>query len=409
MGFFSSVGSFFSGAASAVWSGVKSVASGAWNAVKSVGGAIVRTAKSAWSAVASKVTDWKRLLLKTAQGALAGGTAGFKMGGWWGALVGALKGGAVSGYKEWKRQGEEKQQIEEDIEQVEYAQESASFQEDSELQQLGESLTRFIPKLTKMFSNDAPVESFEEYLRIDVSMTFVRDLVDKLGKITDPAQITKADRQMIVLVEKLVMDKNMSDTDLTEFDALVKARYGKSLLLMGGERQFAFWTMEEESTRRMVEVSRQNLNRIELRVKELRNRADYALDLNDQEKVELKKAEKDLVSERASYEDSRKYLRNVRFVSGAAEGLLQQAEADNSGKEISQRERERNDKAGAIIVNLENDIEAIRETGEIRLKEADARFLQQYVDVHMPEASARKKRIQNEFSSENNSTVEVAA
>ena len=60
------------------------------------------------------------------------------------------------------------------------------------------------------------------------------------------------------------------------------------------------------------------------------------------------------------------------------------------------------------MVNLEKDIEDIRETGEIRLNEKDASFLQQYVDVHMPEASARKKRIQNEFSPENNSALEVA-
>ncbi len=396
MGWFSDVGSFVSSVGSAISSGVRT----AIGAMKSVGSSIIRGAKSALNYVTSKVTDWKKLLLRTAEGALKGGIAGFKMEGFWGAIVGGLKGGAVYGYKEWKRQAREKEQIEEDQQRIGDAQEMDAFSQDVELKNLFEAMSRFIPKLTRQVSNDAPVESFDEYLRIDIAMTFIRDLVGKLEKIQDPSEITAADRRMIVLIDKLVMDSELTDIELQEFDDLIKKRYGKSLFLMGSERLFVFWNNEEEEVRDAVELKRRNLTRIELRISELKNRADYALDLAQQEQVELEKAQKDAALTKGEYENAKNYHRNLRFISGAAEGLLQQAEADDMGMEISDRQRKRNDKTGVIMVNLQRDIDDIRSTGEIRLNAADAQHMQLYVDSHMAEASARKKKLKEEYANQ---------
>jgi hypothetical protein len=95
--------------------------------------------------------------------------------------------------------------------------------------------------------------------------------------------------------------------------------------------------------------------------------------------------------------NQKKYLSNIRLMTGSAEGLLQQAEADNEGKALRENERKRNDRAGAILVNMERELEKDNLL-ETALSNEDRAFLEQYVDMHSPAAVARQKKIGSEYA-----------
>ncbi len=388
MGFWSSVGSFCSGVARAVGSAVSSVGRAVFGAASAIGSAIVNTTRSTVSFLAEKAKKRGSVL----KGALSGGIEGYKKGGWLGGLLGAVSGG----YDAWKdKKPEEEEELEEDIEPV--TESRHTVEADKEVERLAGIIQNFIPALQRKFRSSAPVESFEEYLRIDISMSFIRDLIDRISKMKDPAELSKSDRKFIVLIDKLVMDKPMDEADLQEFDAQVKQPYKKTLLLMGSEKLFALWTNEEEVCKQSVNVQRNDYTRGNLRLKELESRARYSLDLTEAEKVELVEIKVRLNDVKNEYEQARKYLNNIRIVTGVSEGLLQQAEAENSGTQIKERDRQRNDKAGAILVNLERKIDEIRDTGELELDENQEAFLLQYVDLYMPDAVQRKNKMANEY------------
>ena len=92
MGFWSSVGSFFSGAARAVGSAVSSVGRAVFGAAKSIGSAIVNTTRSTVSFLAEKAKKWGSVL----KGALSGGIDGYKKGGWLGGLPGRKSSGSCT-------------------------------------------------------------------------------------------------------------------------------------------------------------------------------------------------------------------------------------------------------------------------------------------------------------------------
>lgn len=388
MGFWSSVGSFCSGVARAVGGAVSSVARAVSGAVRSVGSAIVNATRSTVNFMVEKARKWGEVL----KGAFDGGVKGFKEDGLWGALKGAVKGG----YDAWKgKKPEEEEELDDYIEQA--SDSRNTVETDSEVERLAGIIQNFIPALQRKFASNAPVESFEEYLRVDISMSFIRDLIDRISKMKDPSELSKSDRKFIVLIDKLVMDKPMDEADLQEFDAQVKQRYKKTLLLMGSEKLFALWTNEEEVCKQSVNVQRNDYTRGNLRLKELESRARYSLDLTEAEKVELVEIKVRLNDVKNEYEQARKYLNNIRIVTGVSEGLLQQAEAENSGTQIKERDRQRNDKAGAILVNLERKIDEIRDTGDLELDENQEAFLLQYVDLYMPDAVQRKNKMANEY------------
>ena len=52
--------------------------------------------------------------------------------------------------------------------------------------------------------------------------------------------------------------------------------------------------------------------------------------MTDEEKVKYTELKDHVTKSRHEYENSRKYLSNIRLMTGVAEGLLQQAEADNT-------------------------------------------------------------------------------
>lgn len=379
---------WFSRACSAVGRAISSVGRAVFGAASAIGSAIVNTTRSTVSFLAEKAKKWGSVL----KGALSGGIEGYKKGGWLGGLLGAVSGG----YDAWKdKKPEEEEELEEDIEPV--TESRHTVEADKEVERLAGIIQNFIPALQRKFRSSAPVESFEEYLRIDISMSFIRDLIDRISKMKDPAELSKSDRKFIVLIDKLVMDKPMDEADLQEFDAQVKQRYKKTLLLMGSEKLFALWTNEEEVCKQSVNVQRNDYTRGSLRLKELESRARYSLDLTEAEKVELVEIKVRLNDVKNEYEQARKYLNNIRIVTGVSEGLLQQAEAENDGTQIKERDRVRNDRAGAILVNLERKIDEIRDTGELELDENQEAFLLQYVDLYMPDAVQRKNKMANEY------------
>ena len=229
MGFWSSVSSGIRSVGSAIVSGARAVASGIGrgiSAVASAGGRLFKSAASAVKQMASKVHDWKALLNAMVDGAKKGAKIGAKKGPW-GMLFGGLIGAGIGGWLEWKKQAASHQHMPEPI----YEEEERG-EVDTDIERLGKMITEFLPALQRKFSSNAPVESFEEYLRIDVSMAFIRDFLNRLEKMESVSELTVSDRRFIELIDKLALDKPMSETELQEFDDLVKQRFGKSLLLI---------------------------------------------------------------------------------------------------------------------------------------------------------------------------------
>lgn len=378
---------WFGSFCSAVGRAVSSVGRAVVGAARAVGSAIVNTTRSTVNFMVEKAKKWGNVL----KGALDGGVKGYKKGGLWEALKGALKGG----YDAWNGVRPEEEEEYEDYNE-ESVDSGREVKVDKEAERLVGVIQEFIPALRRKFASNAPVESFEEYLRIDIAMSFIRDLIDRISKMEDTSELTGSDRKFIVLIDKLVMDKPMSEEDLQEFDAQVKQRYKKTLLLMGSEKLFALWTNEEEVCRQSVNVQRNDYTRANLRLKELESRARYSLDLTEAEKAELTELKVTLNEVKSEYEQARKYLNNIRIVTGVSEGLLQQAEAENNGTQIKERDRQRNDRAGAILVNLERNIDQIRDSGDLELDESQEAFLLQYVDLYMPDAVQRKNKMADE-------------
>ncbi len=392
----SAVGGAIRSAGSAIASGVRSAASGigrGLSAAVSAGGRFFSSAVSAVKQMASKVHDWKALLGAMVDGAKKGAQIGAKKGPW-GMLFGGLIGAGIGGLFEFNRQAKAHQQ---EMPQPIYEEPNPSNEVDGDIERLGKMITEFLPALQRKFSSNAPVESFEEYLRIDVSMAFIRDFLNRLEKMESTSELTVSDRRFIELIDKLALDKPMSEAELQEFDGLVKQRFGKSLLLIGSQRLFALWTNEEETCKQNVNQHRTEISRAEIYFKELESRAKYNLPMTDEEKVKYEELKGHIVQTRNEYENSKKYLNNIRLMTGVAEGLLQQAEADNAGQAIREQERKRADKAGAILVNMERTLDENETAVELPLSEEDKSFLNQYVDLHMPAAIKRQKQHAQEF------------
>ncbi|MBB4809339.1 hypothetical protein HNP31_001047 [Acinetobacter johnsonii] len=388
--------SFIGGVARGVGRAVSSVVSGASRAIGAAVSAGSRLFKSAVSAVkqmASKVHDWKALLGAMADGAKKGAQIGAKKGPW-GMLFGGLIGAGIGGLFEFNRQAKAHQQ---EMPQPIYEETNHSNEVDGDIERLGKMITEFLPALQRKFSSNAPVESFEEYLRIDVSMAFIRDFLNRLENMESTSELTMSDRRFIELIDKLALDKPMSEAELQEFDGLVKQRFGKSLLLIGSQRLFSLWTNEEETCKQNVNQQRTEISRAEIYFKELESRVKYNLPMTDEEKAKYEELKGHITKTRNEYDNSKKYLTNIRLMTGVAEGLLQQAEAENTGTLIREQERKRADKAGAILVNMERTLDENETTAELPLSEEDKSFLNQYVDLHMPAAVKRQKQHANEF------------
>ncbi|MEG1567626.1 MAG: hypothetical protein RR347_08080 [Anaerovoracaceae bacterium] len=394
-------GSFFGGAGRVISSGVRAVASGARavasgigrgiSAAVSAGGRLFRSAASAVKQMAEKVSDWKALLGAMWDGAKKGAAIG-RAKGPWGALFGGLIGAGIGGWLEWKKQAASHQHMPEPIYEAE-----EQGEVDTDIERLGKMITEFLPALQRKFSSNAPVESFEEYLRIDVSMAFIRDFLERLEKMESTSELMPSDRRFIELIDKLALDKPMSEAELQEFDDLVKKRFGKSLLLIGSQRLFSLWTNEEETCKQNVNQQRTEISRAEIYYKELESRAKYNLPMTDEEKAKYEELKVHVTKTRQEYENSRKYLTNIRLMTGVAEGLLQQAEAENAGQVIREQERKRADRAGAILVNMERSLDEGTQEQALPLAEQDKAFLEQYVDLHMPAAIKRQKQHAQEF------------
>lgn len=394
MGFWSSVGGFVGGAVRSAGRVVGAVASGISRGISAVASAGSRLFKSAASAVkqmASKVHDWQALIGAMVNGAKKGAKMGSKKGPW-GMLFGGLIGAGVGGWLEWKKQAASHQYMPEPIYETE-----EKGEVDTDIERLGKMITEFLPALQRKFSSNAPVESFEEYLRIDVSMAFIRDFLERLEKMESTSELTPSDRRFIELIDKLALDKPMSEAELQEFDDLVKKRFGKSLLLIGSQRLFSLWTNEEETCKQNVNQQRTEISRAEIYYKELESRAKYNLPMTDEEKAKYEELKVHVTKTRHEYENSRKYLTNIRLMTGVAEGLLQQAEAENAGQVIREQERKRADRAGAILVNMERTLDEGTQEQSLPLAEQDKAFLEQYVDLHMPAAIKRQKQHSQEF------------
>lgn len=389
--------SFLGGVARGIGRVANSVVSGASRAIGAVVSAGSRLFKGAASAVkqmASKVHDWKALLGAMYDGAKKGASIGAKKGPW-GMLFGGLIGAGIGGFIEYNKQAKRHQQA---MPQPIYDEPNQAHEVDADIERLGKMITEFLPALQKKFSSNAPVESFEEYLRIDVSMAFIRDLLNRLEKMEDTSELTASDRRFIELIDKLALDKPMTEAELQEFDTLVKQRFGKSLLLIGSQRLFALWTNEEETCKQNVNQQRTEISRAEIYFKELESRVKYNLPMTDDEKVKYEELKTHIGKTRTEYENSKNYLNNIRLMTGVAEGLLQQAEADNAGTVIREQDRKRADRAGAILVNMERTLDENESVSELPLSAEDKSFLNQYVDLHMPAAIKRQKQHANEFA-----------
>lgn len=401
MGFWSSVGSAFRSVGSAIVSGARAVGSAissGISAVTSAGSRLFKSAASAIKQMASKVSDWKSLIVETVKGGIKGAKLGASKGPW-GMLFGGLIGAGIGGYNEYKRQANihDDKNIFTEEEFENFQEQKQETQTDTDFERLGNMMSEFLPALQRKFSSKAPVESFEEYLRIDVSMAFIRNLLNKLEKMENPSELTSSDRRFIELIDKLALDKPMTEKELHEFDGLVKQRFGKSLLLIGSERLFALWTNEEETCKQNVNQQRTSISRAEIRFKELESRKRYNLPMTEEDKIEFDQMQQEMIAIRTEYDQARDYLKRIRLMTGVAEGLLQQAEADNQGKILREQEKIRADRAGAILVNMERELDTNGEVRNLPLSVEDEKFLNQYVDLNMPAAIRRKDKHASEY------------
>lgn len=273
MGWFSSAISSVGRAISSAGRAIGSAVSSGIRAVASAGSRLIKKSVSVAKQMASKVSDWKSLLVETYKGAKKGAMFGARKGPV-GAFFGALIGAGWYGYKEYSRQAAEHDRRKEAEAEEEYADftETGSSSNHESIEKLATTVSQFLPALQRKFSSDAPVESFEEYLRIDVAMRFMRDFINKIEAMSDESAISQTDQRFIMLIDKLALDKPMTEAELQEFDDIVKGRFGKSLLLIGSERLFSLWTTEQESCKQQVNIDRRNITRAELRFKELDGR-----------------------------------------------------------------------------------------------------------------------------------------
>lgn len=391
MGFWSSVGSFFSSAASAVADGVKAVAKGAVRAVQAVGSFVVKTTESLVEHIKSRASDWGQILKKTVIGAFKGGVAGYKFGGPWGALVGAIKGGATEGYREWKTQSEAKTEAERTEQNLEESKRAASYEMDSVMDDLTTLIGEIITPLTRIANSTETIDSMQEYVRFDVSLKFVVGLVERIGNISSPAEIADADRRMVKLIHALVVKKSLTDSQLIELDGLIKHIYGETLLLMGAKHLFGLWTAESKSNAEQLEQLRKLRSQMFVKSAELEALDQAEISGGGERATQRASIDGHMEELDRQFEEAKQYKKNLRIITGSAEGLLQNAELENNNKVLRAAEIARHDRAGAIMLNLEREINELRE-GELPLSREDEQFLTQYSDLYMAGANERKKK-----------------
>ncbi|BCG47961.1 hypothetical protein GEOBRER4_n2819 [Citrifermentans bremense] len=403
-GAISSVGSAISSGISAVASGVRGVFSAGLEAVKQAGAAIVNVTRNV---LGEKSRNWFGILFEGVKGAIKGGVEGFHEGGLWGAIKGACKGGWEAAKTEYLRQKSEEAEEEayrqyqrRKAREEEHRQEPPiDISHDKELMALATAVNEFLPTLSTKFkmANTELVSNFSEYLRVDISMAFIADIAERLSEIDSIAEVSPGDRRLIALVSKLIMDQDMSEAELQEFDSMVKQRYKKSLLLMGSERLFGIWTGEERAMSRCIENNNKQLALLEVRIGALENYKKYGktLDPNQTEQLEKMRHEHDTINGHQKNDSA--YYKDLRIVTGASEGLLHQAECDDRGEAVRAAERARMDRAGAILENMVRDMETVRKTRKLVLSEPDRMTLTQFADLYMPGAIKRQKDNTNEY------------
>jgi hypothetical protein len=371
-----------------VGSAIASAAKSAVGAVMRAGSAVVRATRSVVENIRNRAGDWETLLKKALVGAAKGGLAGFRTGGWVGALKGAAVGGFMAGYGEWTVQADAKQQaqdLQEDLDESLAAQGGAAAEA---LDELGGVLEKVITPLTRLVNSTEKIESMQELMRLEVALRFVVDLVNRIGRITSADEITVRDRRMVSLIHSFVTNK-ISDDELEEFDALLRDVYGKTLLLMGAERRVSLWTHEFNHNRNQIEKLRTLRHDMLVRIGELKSMQEDGVKTAEAQGGNLADLEKTHGQLESEFNELRAYQANLRLLTGCAEGLLQQAEAENAGAEMDEDVIERHDQAGAIMLNLEKKIDSLRD-GELPLGEEERNFLEVYADLYMPGANERR-------------------
>ncbi|MFO1353888.1 MAG: hypothetical protein U1E88_05340 [Acinetobacter sp.] len=103
-----------------------------------------------------------------------------------------------------------------------------------------------------------------------------------------------------------------------------------------------------------MNLKRTEISRAEIYFKELESRVKYNLPMTDEEKAKYAELKDHVTKSRQEYENSRKYLSNIRLMTGVAEGLLQQAEAIMLVKPFENRKENVLTEQGQFLVNMEH-------------------------------------------------------
>jgi len=80
------------------------------------------------------------------------------------------------------------------------------------------------------------VQDFDNYLRIQVSLRFLKDLMMKLSGVETLTNLGEIDVRFVGYIENLLKMKQMTDEEIHDFDEIVIKEYGKNLVALGGEQ-----------------------------------------------------------------------------------------------------------------------------------------------------------------------------
>jgi len=228
------------------------------------------------------------------------------------------------------------------------------------------------------------VQDFDNYLRIQVSLRFLKDLMMKLSGVETLTNLGEIDVRFVGYIENLLKMKQMTDEEIHDFDEIVIKEYGKNLVALGGEQIFALWAQEQGAKEAEWKDLSEKMINYRQKIEVLNTKLEVEQQLSAEERDELailRSTIAHLGSERGRLETR---LTDLREIVGATEGLLLVIE--NEEKDSVMRDFAR--KVERIIMDWQKGIEP---TDEQRQE------VQLFARVYLAKARVRSRRVLSEL------------
>jgi hypothetical protein len=428
MGFWSSVGSFISSAASTV----SRVASSAWETAKEYAGKavgwmaekaenFVDGVKNAWNAVKPYVDTIRTVLQNAAKtvpipwlsAALTmldkglGALTAFENSPIAKKIDEAIK-WAIKLAQRWqKSKQEQKKENEqesdrlsaEELELAKRHQENLRFAErevvpDAQRHQLelASAINDFeIAKSDLSNAIDAAPTDFEHYLRLRATQKLL-NMADKKFRAAESVDDLSADDLFLVrIASDLIKAKpELSQEAAVRLDRLLTERYGRKLTPFVFEELIASWAKRAEALGGQWDVANRNLAKDGMLLKRLVLAKEIQHELSPEEAEELKKLETEVPVKKQALDDLATCQRDIERYVGAAEGFLQLLE--KSPEQIEQEDRgyliEEGAHVGKLLIECAEHNKPFRE-----LNPDDQSLVTDYANIFKKESRERMKTV----------------